>query len=242
MIHLSHPDRPDPLSKKKKSPPERPRAAPALFRPGSGRSTPPPGGAAPAELVKAPPAGMSDAPFASVAVLNLASLRALSQKLGQDLDPRRLPRQSLARRACPVGGVRPCRQAPAHRRGGAGGDRAHRALPRDRGQLPIPGAAMPTRWPRSRMAGATNPVRRLHHGAPRRARRGRRHGDPAHDRPALPPSRPSPTTSPPRSGASCSPAGRSSFKGRRSRWTACPPPTGPRSVFAGPSNVGKSHG
>jgi uncharacterized protein YcbX len=32
---------------------------------------------------------MSDAPFASVSVLNMASLRALSQKLGQDLDPRR---------------------------------------------------------------------------------------------------------------------------------------------------------
>jgi uncharacterized protein YcbX len=33
--------------------------------------------------------GMSDAPFASVAVLNMASLRALGQKLGMDLDPRR---------------------------------------------------------------------------------------------------------------------------------------------------------
>ncbi len=42
-----------------------------------------------AQLVAAPPEGMSDAPFASVSILNLASLRALSQKLGQDLDPRR---------------------------------------------------------------------------------------------------------------------------------------------------------
>ncbi len=42
-----------------------------------------------ATLVKSPPEGMSDVPFASVAVLNLASLRALSQKLDQDLDPRR---------------------------------------------------------------------------------------------------------------------------------------------------------
>jgi uncharacterized protein YcbX len=33
--------------------------------------------------------GMSDAPFASVSILNEASLRALSQKIGQDLDPRR---------------------------------------------------------------------------------------------------------------------------------------------------------
>jgi uncharacterized protein YcbX len=32
---------------------------------------------------------MSDAPFASISVLNLASLRALGQKLGQQLDPRR---------------------------------------------------------------------------------------------------------------------------------------------------------
>lgn len=43
----------------------------------------------PAALVAAPPQGMTDAPFASVAVLNLSSLRALSQKLGQTLDPRR---------------------------------------------------------------------------------------------------------------------------------------------------------
>jgi uncharacterized protein YcbX len=33
--------------------------------------------------------GMSDAPFASVSILNEASLRALSQKIGKPLDPRR---------------------------------------------------------------------------------------------------------------------------------------------------------
>lgn len=44
----------------------------------------------PAEaLVTAPPEGMADAPFASVSVLNMASLRALGQKAGQTLDPRR---------------------------------------------------------------------------------------------------------------------------------------------------------
>lgn len=40
-------------------------------------------------LVKAPPEGMADVPFASVSVLNLASLRALGQKAGRDLDVRR---------------------------------------------------------------------------------------------------------------------------------------------------------
>jgi len=42
-----------------------------------------------AALVRSPPEGMTDTPFASVSVLNLASLRALGQRLGQDLDPRR---------------------------------------------------------------------------------------------------------------------------------------------------------
>ncbi|MBL4629177.1 MAG: MOSC domain-containing protein [Roseicyclus sp.] len=80
LIHLSHPDRPD-IS-----------VAPgaddqALFDwlapiyPADRRR--------PAALVKSPPEGMSDVPFASISVLNLASLRALGQKLGQDLDPRR---------------------------------------------------------------------------------------------------------------------------------------------------------
>jgi hypothetical protein len=43
----------------------------------------------PAALVRAPDMGMSDAPFASVSILNHSSRRALSQKIGQDLDPRR---------------------------------------------------------------------------------------------------------------------------------------------------------
>ncbi len=42
-----------------------------------------------AALVPSPPEGMSDAPFASISILNHASRRALGQKLGQTLDPRR---------------------------------------------------------------------------------------------------------------------------------------------------------
>ena len=81
-IHLSHPDRPDLTIT-----PGTSDAAPALFA--WLRPIYPDDRRGPAALVKAPPAGMSDAPFASVAVLNMASLRALSQKLGQELDPRR---------------------------------------------------------------------------------------------------------------------------------------------------------
>ncbi|MFK7876051.1 MAG: MOSC domain-containing protein [Paracoccaceae bacterium] len=44
---------------------------------------------APTAMVKSPDAGMSDAPFASVSILNLSSLAALSEKAGQDLDVRR---------------------------------------------------------------------------------------------------------------------------------------------------------
>lgn len=82
VIHLSHPDRPDLAIT-----PGTPDAGPALIAwlkpiyPTERR--------APAALVKAPASGMSDAPYASVAILNLASLRALSEKLGQSLDPRR---------------------------------------------------------------------------------------------------------------------------------------------------------
>ncbi|MEL6103217.1 MAG: MOSC domain-containing protein [Pseudomonadota bacterium] len=43
----------------------------------------------PARLVKSPVAGMTDVPFASVSIGNLASLRALSQKIGHDIDMRR---------------------------------------------------------------------------------------------------------------------------------------------------------
>lgn len=80
VIHLSHPDLPDfSLSPGTNDieffdwltqiyPPERPK---------------------PAALVASPPEGMSDAPFASISILNPASIRALGQKLGQELDPRR---------------------------------------------------------------------------------------------------------------------------------------------------------
>lgn len=81
-IHLSQPDLPDLLIV-----PGDPAAAQVLFDwlaaiyPDSRKPA--------AALVKSPPEGMSDAPFASVSILNLASLRALSQRLGQTLDPRR---------------------------------------------------------------------------------------------------------------------------------------------------------
>ncbi|WP_284264834.1 MOSC domain-containing protein [Roseicyclus amphidinii] len=82
IIHLSHPDRPDLALT-----PGAEGAAKALFdwlRPIYPADRRPP-----AALVRAPEMGMSDANFASVSVLNLASLRALGQKLGRDLDPRR---------------------------------------------------------------------------------------------------------------------------------------------------------
>lgn len=44
---------------------------------------------APDALIAAPAQGMTDAPFPSVSVLNLASLRAVSDAAGQRLDPRR---------------------------------------------------------------------------------------------------------------------------------------------------------
>lgn len=43
----------------------------------------------PTMLIPSPEMGMSDAPFASVSILNEASRRALSQKIGTDLDARR---------------------------------------------------------------------------------------------------------------------------------------------------------
>lgn len=81
-IHLSHPERPDLTIT-----PGTPDAGPALIA--WLRPIYPTDRRAPAALVKAPAIGMSDAPYASVAVLNCASLRALSDKLGQTLDPRR---------------------------------------------------------------------------------------------------------------------------------------------------------
>ena len=49
----------------------------------------PEGRPGPARLVKAPPQGMTDMPFASVSIGNLASLRALGQKAGTHVDMRR---------------------------------------------------------------------------------------------------------------------------------------------------------
>jgi len=44
---------------------------------------------APHRLIKAPAGGMADADISAVSILSLASLRALGETLGQDLDPRR---------------------------------------------------------------------------------------------------------------------------------------------------------
>ena len=80
ILHLQHPDRPDISIVPGRNdaalfdwlapiyPSERPSAT---------------------ALVKSPVEGMSDAPFASVSILNCSSLEALNSRLGQDLDPRR---------------------------------------------------------------------------------------------------------------------------------------------------------
>jgi len=44
---------------------------------------------APMQLVRAPAQGMSDAPYASISILNMSSLRALGDKIGKTLDVRR---------------------------------------------------------------------------------------------------------------------------------------------------------
>lgn len=44
---------------------------------------------APKRLLKSPPEGMADNGLAQVSIMNLSSLRALSQKLGKALDPKR---------------------------------------------------------------------------------------------------------------------------------------------------------
>ncbi len=82
VIHLTHPDRPE-IS----IDPTVAADADRLFE----WITPiyPEERRAPVALVTSPPEGMADADFASISILNHASLRALSQKLGQDLDPRR---------------------------------------------------------------------------------------------------------------------------------------------------------
>lgn len=80
LIHLQHPDRPDISIQPGRDdaalfdwlapiyPENRPKAA---------------------ALVQSPPEGMADVSFASISILNPSSLRALGQKLGQDLDRRR---------------------------------------------------------------------------------------------------------------------------------------------------------
>lgn len=80
VIHFSHPDQPD-ISLT-------PGTDPAAF---FNWLAPiyPESRAKPAALVASPPEGMSDAPFASISILNASSLRALGQKLGQPLDERR---------------------------------------------------------------------------------------------------------------------------------------------------------
>jgi uncharacterized protein YcbX len=81
-IHLAHPDQPELTIT-----PGTEEAAVALtswLMPIYPRERRPP-----TALVPAPAMGMSDAPFASVSILNEASLRALSQKIGKPLDPRR---------------------------------------------------------------------------------------------------------------------------------------------------------
>jgi hypothetical protein len=82
VIHLSHPDRPDLTIS-----PGAEGAARALFA--WLKPIYPPDRRRPAALVRAPETGMTDAPFASVSILNEASLRALSQRIGRTLDPRR---------------------------------------------------------------------------------------------------------------------------------------------------------
>ncbi|MBC6438122.1 MAG: MOSC domain-containing protein [Rhodobacteraceae bacterium] len=82
MVHLSHPNRPDLAIN-----PDAAEAALPLFDwlapiyPKDRRPA--------AALVKAPGIGLADANFASVSILNCASLCALSRKLGRNLDPRR---------------------------------------------------------------------------------------------------------------------------------------------------------
>lgn len=80
VIHFSHPDQPD-ISV---SPGTDPTAFFDWIAP-----IYPDSRAKPAALVASPPEGMSDAPFASISILNASSLRALGQKLVQTLDTRR---------------------------------------------------------------------------------------------------------------------------------------------------------
>ncbi len=79
-ITLSHPDQPTLTVK----PDEDPDALIAWSRP-----LIPADRASSARVVRVPGRGMTDTPFPSISVLSLTSLKILSQKLGQTLDPRR---------------------------------------------------------------------------------------------------------------------------------------------------------
>ncbi len=80
VLHLSHPDRPDLTIDPVKDQARLFEWLAPIY---------PENRPAPAAVVKSPPEGMSDAPFASISILNPSSLRALGEKLGQTLDPRR---------------------------------------------------------------------------------------------------------------------------------------------------------
>lgn len=79
-IRLTHPDRPDILI----DPGRDSERLVEWLRPIYPEHRP-----APAKLVRAPAQGMTDAPYASIAILNMASLRALGDRLGKALDVRR---------------------------------------------------------------------------------------------------------------------------------------------------------
>lgn len=80
VIHLSHPDRPD-ISV---APGANPDALFAWLAPIYPAERP-----KPVAVVASPDEGMADVSFASISILNPSSLRALGQRLGQDLDRRR---------------------------------------------------------------------------------------------------------------------------------------------------------
>lgn len=80
LIHLSHPERPDISINPATDAAELFKWLAPIY---------PENRNSPVELVASPPEGMSDAPFASVSILNLTSLAALSADAGMDLDMRR---------------------------------------------------------------------------------------------------------------------------------------------------------
>ncbi|MEM9319848.1 MAG: MOSC domain-containing protein [Pseudomonadota bacterium] len=79
-LRLAHPDRPEILI----DPARDGARLVEWLRPIYPENRPPP-----AELIRADMQGMTDAPYASVSILNMSSLRALGDKLGMQLDPRR---------------------------------------------------------------------------------------------------------------------------------------------------------